>query len=487
MRKLRNGLVLCVLGLCLAASGLRAQTNDDINSGLQFNFSTPGARSLGMGGAFLALADDATAAYTNPAGLTNLTVGGSESSLELRQWRYSNVFTERGHVLGPPSGIGIDTVSGLKEGQTDSEVNGLSFLSLGYVLPKGFTLALYRHELANFKAGILSEEAFVGSGERRRDGERDLIRILPARSTLDLQIVNYGLSSAYELAHKISIGVGVSFYQLDLASLTERFDLSEQDADRDGDVDTEDDRLNRQPGGFFGPADLLGDNQYNIQTQRGDGTAWGVNFGVLWKINPLWSVGAAYRHGPDFDIQARYVNGPKRTAAGQSDSFTPCTPSQTRDCLGGQGILHVPDVYGVGVAWATAEGKTKLTLDYDRVQYSQLVKDLINILVRERSDFKSSNYQVSDGNEIHVGFENILGIGSQLVATLRLGGWYDPAHKVEYVGTDPTLRTRFRPGDDQIHGAAGVGIVIRENLQVDAAIDIASRSRTASLSFVKFF
>jgi hypothetical protein len=28
----------------------------------------PGARSLGLGGAFVALADDATAAYANPAG-----------------------------------------------------------------------------------------------------------------------------------------------------------------------------------------------------------------------------------------------------------------------------------------------------------------------------------------------------------------------------------------------------------------------------------
>src|SRR6476619_8573459 len=41
-------------------------------SGLQFNFGNPGARSLGMGGAFLGLADDASAAEANPAGLTIL-------------------------------------------------------------------------------------------------------------------------------------------------------------------------------------------------------------------------------------------------------------------------------------------------------------------------------------------------------------------------------------------------------------------------------
>ena len=47
---------------------------------VQFSFSNPGARSLGLGGAFVALADDATAAWANPAGLVQITrprsVGG---------------------------------------------------------------------------------------------------------------------------------------------------------------------------------------------------------------------------------------------------------------------------------------------------------------------------------------------------------------------------------------------------------------------------
>ena len=38
----------------------------------EFSFSNPGARSIGFGGAFAALADDATAAFANPAGLVQL-------------------------------------------------------------------------------------------------------------------------------------------------------------------------------------------------------------------------------------------------------------------------------------------------------------------------------------------------------------------------------------------------------------------------------
>ena len=90
-------------------------------SPFQFNLSTPGARSLGMGGAFLALADDATAAYTNPAGLTNLTVGGPEVAVELRHWQFSNVFLDGGHVCEeepcPLTGHGVDSVEGVEFGE----------------------------------------------------------------------------------------------------------------------------------------------------------------------------------------------------------------------------------------------------------------------------------------------------------------------------------------------------------------------------------
>ena len=49
---------------------------------IPFDFGPPGARALGMGGAFIALADDATAAEANPAGLTNLS--RAEASVHLR-------------------------------------------------------------------------------------------------------------------------------------------------------------------------------------------------------------------------------------------------------------------------------------------------------------------------------------------------------------------------------------------------------------------
>ena len=49
-----------------------AQTNERAYESLEFRTVTPGARAVGMGKAFVGIADDATAAASNPAGLSNL-------------------------------------------------------------------------------------------------------------------------------------------------------------------------------------------------------------------------------------------------------------------------------------------------------------------------------------------------------------------------------------------------------------------------------
>jgi hypothetical protein len=114
---------------------------------LEFSFSNPGARSMGLGGAFVALADDGTAAFTNPAGLVQLLQ--PEVSLEPRRREYSTSYTEGGRAQGEPTGWGIDTVDGVRIGISNETTSGLSFLSFVYPGDK-WSLALYRHQLAEF-------------------------------------------------------------------------------------------------------------------------------------------------------------------------------------------------------------------------------------------------------------------------------------------------------------------------------------------------
>jgi len=68
MRRVIPALLLC----CACASPALAITDEEIFRDFPFNFQNPGARSLGIGGAFISLADDSTAAQANPAGLVQL-------------------------------------------------------------------------------------------------------------------------------------------------------------------------------------------------------------------------------------------------------------------------------------------------------------------------------------------------------------------------------------------------------------------------------
>src|SRR5438552_4232857 len=87
---------IVLVALCAVIAAPLAAQNTDIESlsGLQFNFGNPGARSLGMGGAFLGRADDASAAEANPAGLTILRK--PEISVEARNYVEQQLFSTSG-------------------------------------------------------------------------------------------------------------------------------------------------------------------------------------------------------------------------------------------------------------------------------------------------------------------------------------------------------------------------------------------------------
>jgi long-chain fatty acid transport protein len=200
----KNTLALMVaVALGIVAAPALAITDEEGNASLQFSFVPPGARALGMGGAFIGLADDATAAYTNPAGLTQLV--NSEISAEYRNSRFSTEF-----IAGDlPQ---YDTAS--------SREDGLGFLS--YVMPfDNWAIALYRHEFLRYSTD------FVGAA--------DSDVLLPFATEIDVKGVNYGVSAAFRVTPTFSAGVGVAYSQFDLESVTVRptFGAGQQGDDDD--------------------------------------------------------------------------------------------------------------------------------------------------------------------------------------------------------------------------------------------------------------
>src|SRR3972149_6847373 len=183
-RRIIRALVAGILFLVNSAS---AQNLNDINAGIQFDFSLPGARSLAMGGAFVALADV-------------------------------------GPLFGAPSNLGVDTVAGLIDRGFDTDAAGLSFLSFVYPSER-WSLGVFRHELSRFNTSrefqgpfftcaggyrydVPPRAPFCGE-EVRGDG---VDRIFPSRQNIAVDITSVGTSFAFKVSDSLSIGVSALYY-----------------------------------------------------------------------------------------------------------------------------------------------------------------------------------------------------------------------------------------------------------------------------------
>lgn len=214
----------------------------------EFSFSNPGARSLGFGGAFAALADDATAAYANPAGLVQLTK--PEVSLELRLRRSAGAEREASGSAGGSFGA--------------------------VVVPRGpWSFALYGHQLARFDQ--TSEfrvlfPSFFGSPELTAR----------VREQVDLDVLLVGGAASRRFGDHFSLGLAVAHTSVSLSSTAELFSSSSE---------REQDRL--------GTASL--------EIDRG---VWTVQAGALHRISDRWSLGYFLRQGTDAEGPARFEPAP---------------------------------------------------------------------------------------------------------------------------------------------------------------------------------
>jgi long-subunit fatty acid transport protein len=166
-RRFLHSLLAIVAAIMLVSDVAKAQVDAYHFTGINFNFANPGARARGIGGAFVALADDATAALANPAGLAYLDRQISieyihdEERAPVGQVTQGNV-----DVLGQAPFFTYVAESDPYRVWAESESDRVNFASV--VLPvasRKVGLALYYAALAD-----LSQEYDVGSGFMCVDG-----------------------------------------------------------------------------------------------------------------------------------------------------------------------------------------------------------------------------------------------------------------------------------------------------------------------------
>lgn len=425
MRRLAGWLLLTVVTLgplAAAEAQNRGLTDSETFSGFQFNFNNPGARSLGMGGAFVAVADDATAVIANPAGLVILQ--RPELSAEVKFTRFNN--TVEAYSNSPLDAFGENFQS--KDFRDD--VVTPSFFSFVYPTER-LVVAGFIRELINYKSTFDTQGVFFVD-----PASGGIVRLFPVKSQLEIQALNFGLGAGLNLEkeHPLlpNIGASLEFSVGRIRSRLERFDF----------------------------------DRSLISTESIDGTDLGVGFnvGALWHPVKDMGLGVVYRRGPRFDVHQtiNVING----------------SSQILD-FG----FKVPDVSAAGISYRFFE---RLTVAFEAtyIQYSQLVENFqVPLADAVATKYKVDDaLELHLGAEYiffvkDIPFAARAGFYTNPDHKIRYT-------RAPHDASEAADRVLYQGGKDRYHGTVGLGIVPVPGFQLDFAGNYSKDVREFSVSTV---
>ena len=271
--------VVTVLTVATAARGANLDQNRLLQD-IPFNFGNPGAKSLGLGGAFIGRADDASAAEANPAGLTSITK--REATLEIR----SAETARNVNVGGTSPDFTFDNVA-------DRSTAVPSFLSVVLPTQGAGVYSFYYHKLLSFELDSQNAAIDTGSG----------LALAAGRSRVDYKAETFGGAAAWSLGG-LSLGGAVRY---------QRF----------------------QPGSSS--IVTLSSGATRTLEIRDSDSAISYSAGLRWSTpTDNFSVGGVYKKGADYTVEEARTTGTSTTASpsafnvpdvfGAGISFRPVTP-----------------------------------------------------------------------------------------------------------------------------------------------------------------
>ena len=422
---------------------IHAQT-DDLNMSVSPTPIGAGARAAGMADAFVAIADDATAASWNPAGLVQLE--RPELSI-VGAW---NRLIDRFDAA--PMYPEVDSMHDIR----NLELNYLSFV---YPLPfvvmdRNLTVSLNYQQRYDF-----TRKFSVRRNEHTPFSGRDIWSIfqrLDFDQTGGLSTVSPAL--AFELTHRLSLGASLNLWRS-----TPFNDNSWTQTTRDTQVSF-----------------LSGDTLLGVQQSREEYKDFrGENFtlGLLWDVNDRWRFGLRYDTAftGDVDYERRGI---------KFGSNAPFLSASTRE----RRQVRFPDSLAIGLAYR-ANDRLTISMDVTRTDWHDFyVKDSEGVrrslvdgadidAYASATDFDPT-YTVRLGAEyVFVPRQPPESLGT--LWTLRGGLFYDeePAtgdHDTKVLlGSDPLVlveRARGNGDADPFYGVAlGLGVQLHQRVNIDVA------------------
>jgi long-chain fatty acid transport protein len=466
MRRFLPAIALCAL----TAAPLAAQNTDiEALSGLQFNFGNPGARSLGMGGAFLGRADDASAAEANPAGLTILRK--PEVSVEARNYEEAQILTTSGTFPA------VERTA--FPHYSDRVV--ISFASAVYPIKNKFTVGLYYHEpLKNQGGGTVFPQFNQTTGKLEKKTPNFYLpsaggapmsqaacealrqstknpaacleyRVDPFISALDVRQRTFGLAGGWQVLPSLSVGANVRYQRFKEGAFTFRFTP---------DFDAKNVSVQ---------ATARSDNSNNVKLTEESDVTFGVGF--KWAPSDKISFGGVYKQGATFDAPTFF--------SGIQTNFEFLKVADTK--------FHNPDIAGLGVSYQPIPVLT-INADADYIKYSNLVDDFVSVVADVSSLDKP--FVAKNVTELHIGGEYFFAM--KVPFAIRAGYWRDPAHSVTWNGpltrADYIAEALLYPKtEDQNHFSVGGGLSLGTKFQIDFAYDTSKNYKVGSISAITRF
>jgi long-subunit fatty acid transport protein len=442
--------LLCSLTLVLTPCAAWAQL--EINSSP--NVVGSGARALGMGSAFIAIADDATAASWNPGGLTQLE--RPELSLVYSFKSNTEDFSSSAH-----RGLNFeDTVN----------FNEINYGSFVYPIPRtigGRNLVVSLNILKQY------------------DFDRDLNFRYTDVGAISSGIIN--LAGKYDYSQRgglSSLSPAFGFEITDKLSMGVVWNIYDQDLLPDNEWKTRKEIRQRT---FFNST-ALPFTVTRVEEDFKDFDGHNFTIGLLYKPSERWSIGAVYHTkwsaDVDYEVSTRLaVNG--FAAIRRPDELiinsvgqllTPTTRSQR---------YTFPSAFGIGAAYRFPNDKLTVSFDITRREWDQfeiLDPQNANPAARRKSGVTGLNKNLSDIDPtytVRLGAEYVFVNDSKpkqdYLPSLRAGIFYDP----EPSGGRPDLWYGIGPGGKGLKGdgkpvdffgvSLGAGVLVKDRINLDLA------------------
>ncbi|MBW2148039.1 MAG: outer membrane protein transport protein [Deltaproteobacteria bacterium] len=342
-----------------------------------------GARAQGMGGAFIAVADDATAASWNPGGLIQLET--PELSVVGSYARREEEFSSRDHPEAETTGT------------TDSV--DLNYLSAAYPFTlwgRNMVVSLNFQRLFEFDKDIRFN--FASSGELADGSPFSVNQEVDLHQSGGLK----ALAPAYavQLTPTLSLGLTLNIWTGELG-----YDNGWEE------------RITSISRGLVG--DTLVETHLEQFNRFSNFSGVNANFGFLWDITPMITVGGVFK--------APFRAHVEREFTIKSRQFIPSLGREFSQTLRGQEDvkMDMPMSYGLGVALRLSDAFT-VSLDITRTEWSDALlineegekTSLVDGLPEEESDVDATH-------QVRAGMEYLF-ILPKTVIPVRAGVFYDP-------------------------------------------------------------